>query len=506
MSQSVRWWENRWYLATAILLSCLPMLWPEIPPLTDMPGHIGRYHVASALPYSADLQRHWVYEWALVGNLGVDLIVYALSPLMGAETAAKWTVAFIPLLTTAALAWLSYAAGGRVSPATLAAFPLTYSYAFVFGFVNFALASALAIGALGLWIQLGRAQKLLLRASLFVPISCIIWIAHSFGWGMLGIFAFGADYARLRSDGHSVAKAAFGSACTCLALIAPLFVMLSTPQSSTIIYHWVAKISFVLSLLRDRWQPFDVACAFLLFFALYVVVRTPTWRFDRTVGTAALLGAVTFVVFPYAIATGAYADMRLVAPVVAIIIVAIRPPEHMERLVAIAAAAFFALRIGAGTVSFIIAGQAHTKILEAVPHIPKGAALLVLADEHCGQQWSGDRYSHIAGIAIARRDVFENGQWTLDGQQLLRHRHPEAAPYANDPAQIVYTKGCPYRPTDPKLAIRDFNRDTFTHVWTIGPKPQRALAPDVQLHWSNGVSSIYKVGAQLPLSGPHSER
>src|SRR4051812_31691005 len=39
------WWEQRWVAAALVLLSTIPLLWPHIPPLVDLPGHMGRYRV-----------------------------------------------------------------------------------------------------------------------------------------------------------------------------------------------------------------------------------------------------------------------------------------------------------------------------------------------------------------------------------------------------------------------------------------------------------------------------
>jgi hypothetical protein len=502
----LRWWETRWFALAAILASCVPLLWPALPPLIDLPAHIGRYHIASAIEQSADLQRHYSYQWAWIGNLGVDAIVYALTPLLGVEAAAKWTVVAIPLLTTAALAWLSRESGGRASPAMLAAFPLAYSYAFIFGFVNFALASALAIAALALWIRLGRQHRLVLRAALFVPISFLLWTAHSFGWGMFGLFAFAAELARLRSEGRAWRAALLGAMLACIPLGGPALLTLHTQYSSVVYYQWRAKPGWVASLLRDRWKWFDVASALAIAVLLYTGLRVRGWRFDPTSGAAALIGLLVFLIFPFTVAAGAYADMRLLGPAVAIALVALRPPARWERAVAIGATGFFVLRTVAGTISMAIAAMPQQQALEAVPHIPRGAAVLVLAQENCATDWVSRRLGHISGIAVARRDVFESGQWTLPGQQLLRHRHEAAEPYASDPSQLVYPLGCAYRPTDPETAIRAFDRGTFTHVWVIGFKPQPALAPDVRLEWSNGMSSIYRVARNARLSGSAGQR
>ncbi len=39
------WWEKRWFLALMVLATMVPLLLPETPPLVDLPGHMGRYHV-----------------------------------------------------------------------------------------------------------------------------------------------------------------------------------------------------------------------------------------------------------------------------------------------------------------------------------------------------------------------------------------------------------------------------------------------------------------------------
>ena len=32
------WWQGRWLLLSLVLASALPLLWPETPPLVDLPG------------------------------------------------------------------------------------------------------------------------------------------------------------------------------------------------------------------------------------------------------------------------------------------------------------------------------------------------------------------------------------------------------------------------------------------------------------------------------------
>ena len=62
-------------VAAAILLAFVPLLYPTIPPLVDLFGHMGRYRVELDLDRSADLQQYYAFQWAPIGNLGVDLLV-----------------------------------------------------------------------------------------------------------------------------------------------------------------------------------------------------------------------------------------------------------------------------------------------------------------------------------------------------------------------------------------------------------------------------------------------
>lgn len=45
MEPSPCWWERRWFLALAILATMVPLLYSPLPPLVDLPGHVGRYRV-----------------------------------------------------------------------------------------------------------------------------------------------------------------------------------------------------------------------------------------------------------------------------------------------------------------------------------------------------------------------------------------------------------------------------------------------------------------------------
>ena len=496
----VNWWNTRAFAIFAVLVSFVPLIWPATPPLFDLPGHIGRYHVAADIARSPLLQKHWSYEWALIGNLGVDLPVWVLTPLFGVELAAKLVVASIPPLTVAGLVWLSREGQGEVSPAAPLAFPLAYGYPFQFGFVNFTLAAALAILALAGWLRLGRQGRIGLRTLLFVPISVMLWIAHSFGWGMFGLFAFSAEMVRRRDAGASWVQAAVRALPPCAALALPLVLMVtgSGPGDGHglgIEYDWLAKLMWPGSLLREHWKWYDTACTIVMLCGVWAAVRRRDVAFSRPLAAAAIAGFAAWLVLPYGLLAGAYVDMRMLPFAVAVLIVAIRVRPEAARLapgIALAATAFFLMRLVTTTVSFLLLAHGQQAALRLVDAIPRGASVLVLVRSDC-VGWDDARLGHIAGLALARRDIFDNSEWHLAGQQLLRSRHPEAGALGNDPSQFVFPPYCTFRPTDFAQAIRSFNRKSFDLVWTVGFPARAALAPDVVRIADDPVSTLYRV-------------
>jgi hypothetical protein len=496
------WWESPYFAWACIFAAAIPLLWPALPPLVDLPGHVGRYHVALSITGSPTLQRDWIYHWAAIGNLGVDLLVMPLAPLIGLEPAVKAIVIVIPMLFVAGLIRVSRAADGTLSPLLPLAFPLAYGFPFQLGFVNFMLAAALALHALASWITLGRRGRLAWRAVLFVPLSCALWLTHSFGWGLFGLLAFTAEFVRLRPR-EPWPRALFLAGLHCVPLALPMLAMLGGAGGSDhgFAYDWRAKAAWVASLLRERWKFYDVGCAIVLVLVLWTALRKRRlFRFEPLLGALALAGFAIYLALPRLLLGGAYVDMRMLGIAVALAIAAIRLQPGAERFAARCAAGaigFFALRLATSTIALALFAQGQQQALAALPHIPRGAGVLVLVNEPCSTRWHSDRFAHLDGLALARRDAFVNGQWALGGQQLIVPRHRRAAPYLADPSQLVYPATCEYRTTDFGTAVRDFDRGTFGYVWTLGFPGRPRLSADTPLAWNNNVSALYRVEPRL---------
>jgi hypothetical protein len=271
------WWEQRWFLALVVLATMVPLLYPPVPPLVDLLGHMGRYRVELDLDHSPWLQRYYDFHWAAIGNLGVDLLVVPLGKLFGLELAVKLIVLAIPPLTAAGFLWVAREVHGRVPPTAFFALPFIYGFPFLFGFVNFTLSVALAFLAFGLWLRLGRIEKTVLRGWLFVPISLIVFFCHTYGWGLLGLMCFSADAVRLHDRGSTWWRAGLEAAMHTSVMALPVVIMLAWRSEThggqtSAWFEWKIKWRWLYSALRDRWKWFDIgslAAATLVFlFAL----------------------------------------------------------------------------------------------------------------------------------------------------------------------------------------------------------------------------------------------
>lgn len=503
---ATRWWERRGIFWCLVLLAAVPLLWPDIPPLVDLPGHMGRYRVQLGLHESPFLPNYFDFRWQLIGNLGVDLLVMPLAKLLGLEPAVKLIVLAIPPLTVLGFLAVAREVHGRLPATALFALPLAYSYPFQFGFVNFALSMALAFLAFALWLKLDRLGRRRLRAAIFVPLSAAIWVAHTFGWGTLGVLAFSAELARPSPPGTPWPLRLWRAMLACLPLALPAVLMLvwrsgHVGGGTGDWFNMAAKLQWLLSVFRERWEPFDLASAALLVALLVVALTCVAFRdrrmgFEPRLATGALMLAVIFVLLPRIVFGSAYADMRLAPFMIAVAVLALRPTAgSLAKALAVIGAAFFLVRIGATTVSFAIYDRSYDRHLEALSVIPRGARVLSLVGMPCPRKWQSARLEHVPSIAIVRKDAFTNDQWVMPGAQLLRIRYRLGAPYTQDPSQMVPIPRCGLEPQSGWAeTLARIPTAAFDYLWIMNVPP--ALWPEkpgLRPVWRNEESILYRI-------------
>ena len=521
---TLQWWQTRWFVLFAAIAAAVPLLWPDVPPLVDLPGHMARYRVQLSRHEVPWLNEWYRFEWSLIGNLGLDLLIIPLEPIFGLELAVKLLVIAIPVLTVTGLLWIAREVHGRIPATALFALPVAYNYAFHFGFVNFGLSMALALNAFALWLRLARLGKVGLRAILFVPIGLVIWVTHTFGWGMLGVLCFAAELIRQHDkqgphDGpwHEEFVRRWIvpwilAGIHCIVLLPPALLMLAWRSGGHVggqtgdWFNWRAKTWWVLMVLRDRWQLFDIACMGVIYVILLKGIRDPNIQYSRHLGLSALFLITVFILLPRVVFGSAYADMRLAPYMIAIALIGLRPKPGMsirgEHVLAAAGLAFFAIRMGATTWSYALYDKSYDRELKALEKVPVGAKLLSFVGETCYNEWTMTRLQHVPGMAMVRRFAYTNDQWSMAGGQLLTVRYKQARGFSHDPSQIVTDTKCPrewWRPVAVSLAR--FPRHAYDYLWVISPPPyDRRLERGLIPVWRDPVtrSALFKIDHDVP--------
>lgn len=497
------WWTSRPYLLLLVLLAAVPLITPSIPPLTDLMGHMGRYRVELADPNSMLRTRFYSFDWAIMGNLGVDLLIVPLSRIFGLELGVKLIVLAIPPLTVAGLLAVAREAHGRIPATAVFALPLAYGFPFQWGFVNFVLSMALALNAFGLWLWLTRLEKYRLRTWLFVPISVAVWLCHVFGWGVLGLLVFASEYVRAREKGEGWLASFWHGGLACVPLSPPILLMLlwrggDVSGQTKDFFNWKFKWVYLKSILRNHWMSLDLACAALLGVLVALGLFGVGFRMNRKLGIAALMLIATYILLPRILLGSAYADMRLAPFMVAVAVIAVTPRIRNRWVlsgIAAAAAAIFVLRIGVSTEHFAENDRVYREQLAALDHVPAGSRVFVLVDLPCLSRWDGTRLDHLGAMAIVRRDAFVNGQWSMPGAQLIGIRYAPAKGYSEDPTQIMRPRRCRSRHArDIAQSVEKFPRFAFDYLWMVNaPGAARPVDPGLQPVWQAPRGALYRI-------------
>ena len=496
------WWETRWFVAGMILLALVPLLYPQVPPLVDLPGHMARYRVELDLGSSPELQRYFAFEWRLIGNMGVDLLVVPLAKLFGLEWSVKLIAIVIPALTVAGFLWVAREVHNRLPPTAAFALPFAFAHPFLFGFLNFTLSMALGLLAFGLWLRLGRLGKTGLRALLFVPISFVIFICHTFGWGALGLLCFSAEAVRQHDRGISWWKAGFKAALHAAVMAGPILLMIAWRGNvahgmTRDWFNWSIKGMWLAMALRDRWMGLDIVMVAIPLTTLIFAIRDKRLTLSRNLAFSALVLLAVYLVLPRIVFGSAYADMRLVPVIVAMALLAIRfrfdTDFRAAQVLAVAGVLLFVAKIAFTTLSLGIAADRQNASIVALDRLPMGAASISLVGEPCAGQWKLPRDSHFGGMATVRRHAFTNDQWAVEGANLLTVKYREAAPFVADPSQMVKPNGCGNRERmEVDQALARIPRDAVDYVWTIDlpPHDPRLLAGYAKV-WTDGRNALY---------------
>jgi hypothetical protein len=501
--RGIAWSEQHLLVAAALLLTALPLLWPTTPPLIDLPNHMSRYRIGLDYATSPFFRQWFDFHWVLVGNLGVDLAVTGLAPLVGLEPAVKLITIAIQLSTVGGMLLIAREAHGRVPWTAAFAFPFAYNFAFNYGFMNYLMAMGLALPAFGLWLRLGRLRRERLRLALFGPIALAIWLTHLSGWVVLGVLVSAAELVTQFQVDRRLDRAMGRTFLACLPLLAPLLPMLVWLGASPGVAmagdlpRPDRKLILLFLSMRNYNGPIDVGSVVIALGALACAIWLKAIRFEPCVTAAGLLLFLAYLVMPGMLMGAYHADTRIAPYALALLLLAFAPtvPDRAGRWLGIAGLAFFALH-GIYQVATYARIAAHRDAqLAALDHLPRGSRVFAFARVGCIEDWAAARDDHLGRFAIIRRESFTNGTWPPPGSQTL-FVHPDmVAGYQDDGSQIYVPKSCrAFWQYSLSQTLARLPPGRFNYLWLIGiPPAGRPHRSDLTPVWQSPDGILYRI-------------
>lgn len=446
------------------LVSALPVLVAPLPQMGDYPAHVARWRVMLDLGHDPWLARYYAFKWRWSGNLGFDLLIRPLAPLLGLENAGRVLVALLAPLTGFGVLSVEWVLRRRIGVGSLLALAFIWSPALLMGFVNFCLSLAVALLAFALWV---RTEDKPWRQLLFLPIGLIVWLCHVSGWGILGILCFGYELHQRRN--------VFSAALACVPLALPLAPMLlgggTKGQLSYGLFVSLYKQAIWTRAMRDEVFLLDSLSLALVIILLGAALLTK--RMDGRLGWAALILLVGSFVVPRKIFGGDYADYRLIASglMVACMAVDWRAPRWALWL----APALYLGRLAVTTIGWADHAHEAKELLGALDHLPQGAKVAnVVVMER--RKWSFDRMDHLAAYAVVRKSALTNVNFAVPTIHMLQVR--EGGPRFIDPSQrMFHSRG-------QKIDLSAFPPSADADwLWYIGDQPPDKLPTGAQVVW-----------------------
>jgi hypothetical protein len=506
---------HRWPAVSIIcMLFLLPWLFVRIPPIIDVPGHMGRMAVALA-PGDSALHQFFSFTWVPVLNLGSDALIVALAPVLGLMGATWLVCAAIPMITALGVVAVARTLNPRGATALPWALLFVINWPFLYGFLNYSLTIGFALLAVALWFRLE--QRLGLRAALFLILLPLLMVSHAVGGAMATIIIAGQEVGRReawRRANWRLATArdiaiVLWPLCGVLAgVLAWMFV--APPTSGETRWLVSLKIDAVVMALRDQNIILDMGSMAAV---LAVLVMGRRWGARYRNGTLVPVLAVAslIVLAPSVLNSAHHIDTRLV-PIALMLALALQDWSEVaskrRRFVAVAGAIVLVVRLILTTASFVGYERSYTSELSALDQVRPGSRILSFVAVGCKlSDWKRHRLEHISNLATVTRQSWVNSHWEMDGVNMLQVRYRPDPLYYKDPSEFVFPERC----IDMNVPMEQRSRRTLQETLTVAPVdrvdylwlvnarlPSDYAGPPLDTLWSNGRSELYAVRQPVP--------
>jgi hypothetical protein len=503
-------------IVLTVLLVCLPFALVKVPPLIDIPGHMGAAAIEAAGPDSP-LEKYFSWKWVFTLNIGDGVLMKLIGAQFGVLAAGWWsTVLATALYAGGGLATIRVLnmRGGHAAPWALM---YVFSFPLLTGFLNFILATGVSLTAFAASIWLERQPGR--RAAMLVVVQPVALLCHAIG-GLLLALLIGANAVGRELDALPRGwwrRSRWGAvlrehdwravAARLIALLWPLLATVITillwkflspePARSFNRWRWDDKEWYLLLTLRDQSMILDagttIACYALILFGWVLGAR---WTWARLLPGALVLGE--FVAIPSDINGSNFVDVRLL-PVACMLLLGLadwsRARPRIAQGVAYTGMILLGLRLVVTAASFADYATDYARQLTALDHVEPGSRVLAFVEHSCLEEsWRNTRRDHLASLASLYRQAWVNDNWAVPGLHMVIPRFRPGRNFTADPSEFVWSPRCAGgRLRDVDSALKYAPIERVDYVWLIDTGLPHRPDPRLQLVWQDGRSLLFAV-------------
>lgn len=383
-----------------LLIALVPLAVTPVVPTIDFYNHVARYYVLGHLNDVPALRDNYAVAWALLPNLGLDIVALPLFRLLPPLIAAKAVLILILSVQFGGVLALNTALNGRVNRVSvLLAAILLNSYIFAWGFVNFLLGFGLSLWALASWVRL-RERRLWLASAVGVLLAVVIFLCHGLAFALYGLVVSMLELGRwLRVRPRRLGSLVGATVAVALQAIVPalLFLNTATVEAGNSLGTVVAgrssvprlmdrlvvmaqdQLTAILRVANSPWLILDIVSFAAIAGLLFMAVRRGVLRVNPVaIPALLLLGLLCVVTPPSLFGVGKISD-RIPLVAALLLAAALAPAARADRrghsFLLTGMAAIFVVRTAASTIGYAPYDQDFADFLTVTQRAPAHAVI-----------------------------------------------------------------------------------------------------------------------------------
>jgi hypothetical protein len=422
----------RVFFAVALAVS-IPILFHPLPPLIDYINNLARAHIIATMASDIDFQRFYEIEWRIIPNLMMDLVVPAMSQLVGIYPAGQaFTLMALILILTGTFA-LHRVLFGRWSVVPAAAAVIIYNEVLLVGIMNYVIGMGLALWALVSWIALRDRPWpwRFLASTLFVV---VLFVCHLFAVGLygLGLLAFESHRLWVARETPLVSRvgAFVAAGLPFLVAVALLFASPTMDLAGEVRWEAWGKLQGLLLV----FTVYYYSVAVLVIVASTAAIAWLAWRgliHLHPMGWILLvMGGLVYLAMPRVLFATHLADQRLPVALAFMLIACVAIDLRRLRVRQALAALFvtlLAVRLAEVQLAWQALAPQTAQFLRSARSLERGARVLVAHGDRTAYEIgtvSDFGLLHAASLATIERSALVSTAFVVPGKHVLQVREP----------------------------------------------------------------------------------